>query len=280
MSPALPLESFPLILTQNADEMCAALARVYAKPELFLEGRTNRVDAAVNRYQAKDVAIGYADYGVCMTAVYPENNFALQIMPVRGLGEVAISNIRSPLRPHHSVVVSPGVSFAVKLNANYRHFVLVIKARTLADKLSALIGTTVNSPLSFNAVPDDGCPAAKALRDHFFFLVDALSMSAVPLSKFVLAEFEQALMIMFLCANQHNYSHRLQREAPDIAPVQVRRAEEFIEANWQRAITLEDLVTAAGVSALALSRAFKKYRGCSPLEFLSQLRSIRGQTLG
>jgi len=164
------------------------------------------------------------------------------------------------------------MEFAIKLNANYEHFVLVMNAPALADKLAALSGAAIKYPLSFDPVPDDRTPAAKALREHFFFLVDQLSTSAASLPKFVLTEFEQTLIVMFLHASRHNYSHLMEQSALDAAPWQVRRAEEYIEASWQQAITLEDLCDISGVGARDLSQSFKRSRGYSFMEFADQRR--------
>ncbi len=269
---ALRLDNFPLFRTRDAEEMCAALARVYAKPTVFLDARSKTVDVAVNHYQAKDIAIGYTRYGTAITAAYPENNFMFQSFPVRGRGEVTIGNTKRRLAAHHGMIVSPGQRFAIKLNANYEHFVLVINAPSLAAKLAALTGTTIKYPLSCNATADDKTPATDALRDHFFFLVDQLSTAVASLPSFVMAEFEQTLMVMFLHANRHNYSHLLEQGSPDSAPWQVRRAEEYVEANWLRPITLENLAEISGVSAFSLFRSFRKLRGYSPIEFVKRVR--------
>jgi AraC-like DNA-binding protein len=69
------------------------------------------------------------------------------------------------------------------------------------------------------------------------------------------------------------YGHLLEREAPDCAPWQVRRAEDHIEANWQEGITLESLAEVTGVSGFSLFRAFRKSRGYSPFQYASQVRS-------
>lgn len=274
---ARSLDRYPLLRSQNVDEMCAALERVYAKPALKLAAETKQVDVTLNHYQAKDIAIAYTKYGIDLTAAYPENDFALQTFPVRGRGEVTINNGVSPLGPCNGVIVSPGMRFAITLNANYEHFVLVVHKRALTDKLSALTGATIQGQLRFNPTQDRRDPSAKALRDHFFFLVSTLSTCAVPLSDLVLAEFEQTLVVMFLHANRHNYSHLLERDALRIEPRQIRQAEEYIEANWQQTVTLEKLAEITGVSAFSLFNAFRKHRGYSPLEFVARLRSRRGR---
>ncbi len=266
------LDNFPLFHTRDADEICASLARVYAKPTVSLEDRSKAVDVAVNHYQGEHVALGYTRYGTAITAKYPETGFMLQSFPVRGKGEITVNHTKRSLNPRRGMLVAPGQRFTVKLNANYEHFVLVINAKSLAAKLAALIGDTIAYPFSCDIAADGKTPAADALRNHFFFLVDHLSTSAAPLPRFVMEEFEQTLMVMFLHANSHNCSHRLERPSADSAPWQVRRAEEYVEANWRRAITLEDLAAISGVSALSLFRSFRKSRGYSPMEFAKRIR--------
>ncbi len=87
-----------------------------------------------------------------------------------------------------------------------------------------------------------------------------------------IAEFEHAMIVTFLCANRHNYSHLLERQPSDSAPWQVRRAEEYIEANWDRPISVEDVAAVTGASARSIFRAFQQSRGYSPLAFVKQVR--------
>jgi AraC-like DNA-binding protein len=225
----------------------------------------------------KNIALGYTKYGIRMGLTYPESRLTLQTFPVRGRGETQVDRIVSALNPQRGMTVTPGMSFAVKLNANYEHYLLVLDTRALANKLTAMTGVAINRPLRFDPVRDDTRPAARALRNHFLFLVDQVGTATGPLPKMVRDEFEQMLMVMCLHANRHNYDHLLKQAPPDIAPRQVRQAEEYIEANWQRAITLETLAEVTGVSAFGLFRSFRKSRGYSPLEFLRQVRLCRAR---
>jgi transcriptional regulator GlxA family with amidase domain len=59
----------------------------------------------------------------------------------------------------------------------------------------------------------------------------------------------------------------------------VRRAEEFIEANWQRPIALEEIVNVTGASAAELYRSFKKSRGYTPRQFADRLRLRQARVL-
>ena len=257
MKSTRPLDRFPLVHTQSADEMCDALSRVYAKPKLSLEGHGPEGDATLNYCQMKDIGLGYSKYGIGAQLAYRESNFTLQTFPVRGQGEAMVNDLAIQVAPGRGMIVSAGTSYSVKFNAGYEHLILLLDTSALTDELIALTGITASRPLRFHATGDEARPAAKSLRDHFSFLVETMSTAVEPPAKWVLAEFEQTLMVMFLHANRHNYSHLLEQAPADSAPWQVRRAEAYIEANWQLAITLEDL---AEVSGMALSRCFGRSR--------------------
>ena len=91
-------------------------------------------------------------------------------------------------------------------------------------------------------------------------------------SRLVTAELEQAILVAFLCGNRHNYSHVLDGRSPDAAPWQVRRAEEYIEANWDQPITIEALAVVANASARSIFHSFRACRGFSPMKFVKQVR--------
>jgi transcriptional regulator GlxA family with amidase domain len=87
-----------------------------------------------------------------------------------------------------------------------------------------------------------------------------------------LAQYEQSLIVCFLYAGRHNFSHLLEQRQPQPAPWQVRRAEEYIEANGELPLTLEALADVTESSGLAISDALQATRGVSPLVFLKQVR--------
>jgi AraC-like DNA-binding protein len=196
----------------------------------------------------------------------------MQTFPVRGRGEAVVNEFASPLDPGHGVTVSPGMNFAVDLAASYETLLLLIKPQILAAKLAAIIGRPICGPLNFHPAQDYTRPAAKALRDHFLLLVEMVTTAAAPISRVLLGEFEQTLLVMFLHANRHNYDRLLARPTADPGLGQVRRAEEYLEANAQRPITLEGVVEAIGVGALDLCRSFRNSRGCSPMQFVRRVR--------
>jgi AraC-like DNA-binding protein len=271
MKSVRPLDRFQVIRTQNVEEIRAAFARMYGQ-SMSVEGNAKRLDAAINRCAMKDISLSYARFGADMGLVFPETVVTFHMIPVRGRGEATVNGAAIPLSAGHGVTISQGVSFAERFNTDYEHVVLAINTLALTDKLAVLTGAPINRPLTFYSTKGEASFGVKAFRDHFFFLVDKLSASAVPLPRLLSAEFEQTLIVMFLHANRHNCSHLLERAPVDASPWQIRRAEEYIEANWRQAITLEKLAAVTEMSAFDLFRSFKSSRGYSPTEFADRVR--------
>ena len=80
------------------------------------------------------------------------------------------------------------------------------------------------------------------LRSAIEFLVGTLDRDPDNIPALALAEFEQLLMVSFLGANPHNHSHLLERRPPNVGGWQLRAAEDYIEANWNRPIYVEDIL--------------------------------------
>ena len=62
-------------------------------------------------------------------------------------------------------------------------------------------------------------------------------------------------------------SSQLNRTVPSVARWQVRKAETYIEANWDQPSTIEALARVTEPSARALFHSFRKARGYSPMDF-------------
>jgi hypothetical protein len=169
-------------------------------------------------------------------------------------------------------IVCPDTGYDANYRHDYAHLVLKVDARALTNKLGVMTGATIREPLRVDLQAGGGHHALMLSR-YMPVLADLLNESEGPLPTWWVSQTEQLLMIMFLCGHRHNYSHLLEQEAPDAAPSQVRKAEDYIEQNCRQAITLEDLATVTGVSGFSLFRSFRKTRGYSPFELASRLRS-------
>jgi transcriptional regulator GlxA family with amidase domain len=112
----------------------------------------------------------------------------------------------------------------------------------------------------------------ESLRRMLLFGIERLDSTDSKFHPVALAEFEQSVVVAFLCCTQHNYSKWLDQQSTAAAPWQVRVAEEYIEANWDQPLTIEALAIVSGASARAIFHTFKRSRGYTPMAFVKNVR--------
>ena len=276
MNTVRPLDRFALVRAHNADDAREAFAAIYSNC-MTVEAieRGNPIDVIINNCPLSDIGLNYTGYGADVRVHFSGSKFITLSFPVAGRGRLPINGIDRILGPQRGLVTPAATSFAAELTNSYEHVVLRLDPKALAKKLSAIIGVAIDGELQFEPLLDFSNNSAALLRDHFFALVDMISTSAADLPRLVKSEFEQTIMVMFLHASRHNYSHLLDADTPDAALAAVRRVESYIEANWQQPVTLESLAAVAGTSVLSLFRSFRKYRGYSPMQFAESVRNRR-----
>jgi AraC-like DNA-binding protein len=76
----------------------------------------------------------------------------------------------------------------------------------------------------------------------------------------------------------HNHSEGLLRHNANAAPVNVKRAEEFMRASAGVPLTIAEVAAAAGCSVRALQMAFHRFRGTTPIAALQRARLDQART--
>jgi AraC-binding-like domain len=273
MSTVKPLDRFPVIRTRDVEELRAKLAQIYTNPALAPEGRSRTFDIAFNNYQIRHIGISFIKYGSAVRLELPHTDYISQIFPLNGDGIILNNKEAVPMTGREGAINSAGISHTARFDAAYEQVALRINPAAARKHLAAMTGASINTPLRFDSASNFIRPEACMLRRHFLFVVKEVSSSSAPLPSLMLTEFEQTLMTLFMLVNRHNYSHLFERRTPDAGASQVRRAEEYIAASTDRAITVEDLSEVTGASALSLLRSFKRRGRGSPRNFASRLRN-------
>lgn len=88
-------------------------------------------------------------------------------------------------------------------------------------------------------------------------------------------------LLIHLLMDGQSWNKASVRDAQGISPGSVKRAEAFIHANYHNPIRLDDIATAAGVPVRTLLAGFKRFKNCSPVQYLKETRleMARGQLL-
>jgi AraC-binding-like domain len=255
-----PLSNFPHIRTRHAEDLREAFERVYSKPTLQFFDRATPLDATFNDCWLSQVGMGYFSCGTPLGMDFAHTDCHLLIFPIAGKGEIVVGKTTAPLTPNRAAAISGEMSHSRKYSAEYEHLSLRIDSAALIRKLEVMTGEPIHRPLRIHPALNFKRPAAQMLQRYFLLLVNEMSASPAPLPAWMQNQIQQMLMVMFLFANQHNYSHLLEQPSPVAGASQARHAEEYIAANRDRPITLEDLTTVTGATTLSLARASKKVR--------------------
>jgi len=268
-----PLDRFPVIRTDDVDDMRDAVRRFYGELRLSVARDFDGFCARGNHCQLSDVGISYASFGAPVRQSFPSFSagYAMPIA-VAGSGSGTAAGETVDIGDVGTLIGSPGMPVELHYSPDFETITVQLNASAVQRKLAALIGAEVNGKLVFDPALDLENPVNRLWWRLLRFLIDEVERREDDLPLAALGEIEQALIVMFLKTNRHSFSHLLDRRHPDAAPRQVRLAEEYIEAHWDRPITVELLAQLTGVSARSLFHSFRQSRGYSPMAFVKQVR--------
>jgi AraC-like DNA-binding protein len=269
--PADPLQRFPVFSTSDSEEFEHALLTRFGASRAIVKDPA-RFRALGNLVQLQTIGLVYGNSSTGVSAEYPEADRFRLLTAVSGKGHAAIGNNAIALDAAQSCIVSPGQRVVLTAEASHDWFNLRIDPGAFERKLASLLGARPNGKLEFASAVDRNSPRFQQLWRLIRFFSEQLDVTSDPLPALVLRELEQTILVAFLSANRHTFSHLLEREPSDTVPAHVRRAEEFIEAHWDQAIGIESLVEATGVGARAIFKAFQQTRGYSPMAFARMVR--------
>jgi AraC-like DNA-binding protein len=273
-----PLHRFPAFHTTNLDEFKHALLTRFGASSAEVK-YPERLRARGNLVQLQSISLVYGHSSNDVSATYPEAERFRLLTALGGNGFAAIGNNTVALDSSQSCVISPGQKVTLVADGRHEWFNLRIDPGAFENKLAHLLGARPSGKLEFAPAANRNAPQFQQLWRLIRFFAEQIDSSSEQLPPLVLRELEQTILVAFLTANLHTFSHLLDREPADTLPSHVRRAEEFIEQHWDQAITIEKLVEATGIGARAIFRAFQQTRGYSPMAFAKMARLKRARDL-
>jgi AraC-like DNA-binding protein len=171
-----------------------------------------------------------------------------------------------------TAVFTPGRPLFLAYGETFETFNVQLDTQTVANKLASLVGFQPEASLVFEPTFDLRRSGAAFWRRFLEFFIAEIDAHASEIPETAIVEMEQALIVMFLQCAPNNFGHLLDGTLHRTAPWQVRRVEEYIEANWHKPITIEILAAETSASARSIFHTFKASRGYSPMAFARQVR--------
>jgi AraC-like DNA-binding protein len=267
-----PLDQFPVIRTRDAEEMRAVLTGIYGGRNVAFPEGTEGFAAHANHVQLRHIALSYCTHGAAIQFHFPEANFVRQHFCIRGAGTITTSQGSTEFNTERSCVTPTGTDAQLDLGSSIELIALRIPEKVLAEKAAALLGTRAFPRIEFERTPDLKSPRGKHLRNLVWFLTQTLDETSFRVPPAAIEEFEQTIAVAFLYCNSNSLGEQLEQDSTAVAPWQVRRAEEYIEAHWSAPLTVELLAATIGASVRSIFKTFSDYRGYTPMDFLRNVR--------
>lgn len=268
-----------IIRTDNAERMADKLLEVYKGRLVSATCGERPFFGQANRVQFEHIGFDYCVYDADVEIDFPEAPSFRQQICLSGHGETITQRKGAPLSDVATCVIRPEAKVTTRFGAGYSQLVLRVDPAALRRKLEAFLGTHLPHPIEFRSAQRFDTPQLQLLKRSALFFVNEIETFESEACELARDEFEQALLASFLSGNAHNYSYLLDAPPPGLTPRQVWLAEAFIEANWDRPLTVEALAQTVGVGARSIFKSFKRFRGYSPMAFARDIRLRRAREM-
>jgi AraC-like DNA-binding protein len=279
LNTSIPLRSFNQVTTSDLSILEAAVNRYYTGTTIELARGVRRLNVVANRCDLNTIGITYGRHEARLRLKIPALQTYALLLPYNGSAAAESRGANIEVLGHFAFVGSTAEPVNLDYATDFEQLVFTVNADAAANKFEALTGERPPGRLLFDHSCDFRRPEAEALRRMIMLLLQRVDTQGLSFQPLALAEFEQAIIVTFLNALHHNLSHLLHRPGRAAASWQVRRAEEYIEANWDQPLTVEALALVTGVSTRSLFLSFQKSRGYSPMDFVKRVRLIHAKAL-
>src|SRR5262249_58448019 len=134
---------------------------------------------------------------------------------------------------------------------------LCVPAVLFYRRLEALLDGEQIGSFAFRPTFDaTRCPGTTIRRMIDWLFAELADGDTLLANETAIRSFQEHLLLCLLLGLPHSHSERLSRQRTAAAPVNVKRAEEFLRANAEEAVTIETVAQAAGCSVRALQLPF------------------------
>jgi AraC-like DNA-binding protein len=243
----------PATRTTRPDIARSHLAAIFADHDLRLSA--GRVDFSHRQARLCDTSLGMVRYGTEVEVVAPALDCYVAQLTLDGEIDIRADRFEIVLKPGMLFVMNPGLRYRKTWSSDAHQLMIKIPRQRLAAHAAKALRF---APRASRMGEADGLTGliAHLCRD----LSNASGLSAHP----GLRREMEDLLLSALVTTQPCES--------DDAPGYLQRAEAYLRANAARSVGMDELVAASGVSERTLQQAFRRYRGCSPLEYSRDLR--------
>jgi AraC-like DNA-binding protein len=272
----------PLLERLRIFQSCSAeqtRAFLNGKNYTFDVDKAASLDTRINGVYVPDGYLGYVQYGSATVRLEPcpeRADYWIQL-PLQGRLNATIGKEQVTCDPRCAVIASPMHEHCLlESEPESTRLQFAFSNAALLSQLETLLWDSVRAPVAFAPALDLSSGHGQSLGRYIRMAVaDLEHPRSLLLNPATMRAFVQFLAIALLRWHPHNYSEAMRRRGGGIAPRDVKRAVDYIEANLDNALSLSDIVRAAGVPGRTLFEHFRSFKGLTPLQYVRNRRFQR-----
>ena len=202
------------------------------------------------------------------------SRFFLLQLPLKGCAKVRCGTVAADVKAgSRGSILSPTLGTRMTWNEGCEKLIVLIRREALEAQFEALTHAPMQT-IEFETGVELSDMAGQAILRHAHLMLDAAEASdCVPDAYRTLLR--DGLTTLLLSKLPSSVSAIFARPIPSADPIAVRRAQEFMAANAEHAISMAEIAAASGVSLRSLQDAYRKARGVTLGEGLLALRLDR-----
>ncbi|WP_208993489.1 AraC family transcriptional regulator [Labrenzia sp. CP4] len=269
-----PLDRFKCFETADVDEAREIVARHFCNHRLGRFSASDRFDACQNRARGQHLSLNYLRYGADV-AIEPGElaEFYLIQLPIAGTAEVRNGCRSMVSTPRVASILNPDRHTAMRWHAGCQQILLQIETGFLQEVASRMAGVSVGQVRfepAFNLLSRAGAAWRRRLRGVLGAVEEGrvFQGEGSPEQRHL----EEALVGALLEFQPNTASPLLERRETGRSPAILKRAVSLIGERFADDISLLDISTHAGTSPRNLQLQFRQEYGCTPLQYLHDVR--------
>lgn len=268
------LSGHPVLNTRDLDEARAAVSARYCDHKLDMRAAGD-LDVCHNHVRGAHLSFNLLGYGA-EVAINPGElqDFYLLQIPLSGMAQIHHRTEEITASQACATILNPDRPSEMVWKAGCQKLMVQIDAGFLDRVATEAVGTELPGPVRFDPRVDVTAPKGRHLRRLSLAIAQGIDRGFLDFTRQDLGQIsvERDITLALLEAQPSNVSHLIQRADMANAAHYVRRAVDFIQAALQDALTLDDIAAAAQVHPRTLQTAFKHHMGCTPMQYLRDIR--------
>jgi AraC-like DNA-binding protein len=271
-----PLSRFAAVDTRSPDAAREAIGRIFCPHFLNPVGRnTEAFHARHHSATQVDYSVNFVAYGATVEIDPGElSSFYLLQLPLKGGAKVRCGTLAADVQAGmRGSLLSPTLGTRMTWFEGCEKLIVLIRREALEAQFESLTHERMRT-IEFETGVDLTGVAGRAILQHAQLMRDAAETTdGVPDAYRTLLR--DGLTTLMLSRLTSSVTPSFAQPAPSADPLAVRRAQDYMAANAQRAVSMVEIASASGVSLRSLQDTYRKARGVTLSEGLLMLRLER-----